>query len=119
MLTLLTDVRTGSLDRARAPETPLNIGSMTKYLLTTLEPHGHLRKFVFVISCAIRILCKVDMKALRVLCVIVVARPKEFDGVAIMIERVKLWEVEVVTNSEIDEYGLVCMESVESILKRV
>ena len=42
---------------------PINGGRMPLYLLTMLQPCGHLSILIFVICCAEGILCQIDMKS--------------------------------------------------------
>jgi hypothetical protein len=52
---------------------------MDLYLLTALQPRGHLTIFILVIGCAKTVLCKINMESLCLLCVVVVRGPKKAD----------------------------------------
>lgn len=72
-------------------------------LLVPLEPMSHLREFVLVVRSGVCIFCQINVEALRVLGIIVVGCPKEFDGRGVMKEGMELWEVEVRPDLEVDK----------------
>ena len=88
-----------------------------KHLLLPIKPYCHLRVLVLVIRSAVGVLGKVNVEALSVLGVEVVSSPKALDEVAIMPHIMELRNIEIVTNSEIDENIAVGMESLKCVVE--
>jgi hypothetical protein len=86
-------------------ETPPNILVMAEHPFLPLEPERHLWKLIFCVCCTVSFLGEIDVKALSILCVVVVRCSVELDVEWIMVPRVKLWKIKVLTDAEVSEYS--------------
>ena len=89
-----------------------------KNLFPPLQPDCHLGIFIPVVRCPVSVLRQVNVEAFRVLCIIIVSRPKELDGVNIVNERVQLWEVEIVPDTEVHEDVFVRMKPFKRLVQK-
>jgi len=69
------------------------------------KPAYHLWEFIALIGGTPSVFGKVDMKALKHLCVVVVGSSKEFDGFNVVEERMEFWNIEILLNECCDESG--------------
>ena len=101
---------TGQLGGLEVLKVPFDELLVAQNLLLTPKPDSHLTEFILVVACTICIFCKVDVKMLRVLSVVVVHHTKQFNGAPIVVEGVELWELEVQLDAKVNKHLLVCVE---------
>lgn len=79
-------------------------------LLLPLKPYRHLRELVLPVAGTIRVLREVDVETFRVLRVIVIGGSEELDRVTVVLQGMKLRELEVFADSKLSEDVLVGVE---------
>ena len=90
---------------------------MPEDLLFAFEPNSHLRVLITVIGCAVRVLCQINVKALRIFSVVVVRCAEQLNGLDIVNQRVEFGKVEVLANTELDKDMFVGMEITEGLME--
>ena len=76
-------------------ELPLDILLVTLHLFAPFEPRCHLRQLVLLVASAVCVLGEVDVKALRVLRVVVVSHAEHLNCAPVVVKRVQLRKPEV------------------------
>ena len=89
---------------------PADVLAMVNDFLFLLKPCHHLNVFVLLICCTIHLLGEVDVKSFSVFCVVVVNCAIVPYGMSIMAEGMKLQQVHIGANIEINKYIHICME---------
>lgn len=85
-----------------------------------IKPDSHLLEVVdLLVRRGVRDLCKVNMEALGVLGTVSISGAGRSNGFLVVFGRVSLRKVEVLANTEIDEYLLVCVITSPSRVKIV
>ena len=92
---------------------------MTENFFPSLQPDRHLCIFIAVICCPVSVFCQVDVEAFRVFSIIVISCPEQFDRINVVSEGVKLWEVEIVSDTELDKDMLVFVELFEGFVQEL
>ena len=92
-------------------QVPLDIHLMVENLLMSFKPECHLQELVLIISCAICILCEVNVQLLYVLGIVVVGSTEKLDRNQVVIEKMEFGDVPVVPDAKINEDHLVAMET--------
>jgi len=95
----------------------LNEICMLSNLLLVLQPHSHLSIFIFVICCVVCILCKVDVKTLRLLGVVIVGGAKQSYQQLIVLKTVQLWQVELPSNTKVDKDFFVVVKAAKRLFE--
>jgi hypothetical protein len=102
-----------------ASKAPFQVVLVPEELLPTSQPSSHLRIFIAVVGCTVGIFCEINMKTLCIFSVIIVCCSKQFNGVNIVNQGVKLGQVEVLTNAKLNKYVFVVMEIMKGLVEEL
>ena len=92
---------------------------MSMNFFPSFQPDCHLCILVSVICCPVSILRQVDVKSFCILSVVVIGCPEHFDGVDVVSEGVEFWEVEIVSDTEVNKDVLVLVKPLEGLVQKL
>lgn len=100
-------------------ETPFKVTFMAENFFPSLQPDCHLCVFIAVVRCPVSVFCQIDVEALRILSIVVISCPEQFDRVNVVSKGVELREVEIISDSERDKDVLVLVELFEGFVQEL
>ena len=96
---------------------PIEVTFMMENFFPLLQLDCHLCVFVAVICCPVSVFCQVNVEVFRVFSIIVINCPEQFDRINVVSKGVKLWEVEIISDTELDKDMLVFVELFEGFVR--
>ena len=106
-------------DPSLVSETPFQVALILEDLLFAFQPNSHLCVLIAVVGCTVCVLCQINVEALRVFGVVVVRCAEQLNRLNIVNQGVKLGQVEVLANAELNKDVFIGVKIMEGPTKEL